>query len=248
MNLSVIIITKNAATHLRSCLESVQWANEIIILDSGSTDDTLLISRAYTPHVKTTVDWPGFGPQKNRALHYATQDWVLSIDADEIVTPDLQHAIQHAIQYPTANGYYLERHSFFCGQRIRFGDWGHDEVLRLFKRGSGYFDDAIVHECLHVKGACKKLKGALLHYTADSLEKAIDKMLWYARLGAQKKMHQGKSSSVTTALLHSVFAFFRGYFLKLGLLDGRAGLVLAILIAEGTYYRYLYMVYRQHYK
>jgi len=238
VKLSVIIITKNEAHIIRNCLESIKWANEIIVLDSGSTDDTVAICRKYTDQVFIT-DWPGFGIQKNRALAKATGDWVLSLDADEVLTPELQAEIKLVLQQPRADGYYLIRRSFFCGKLIRFGDWRNDKVLRLFKRESGQFDDSPIHEKLLINGKTLNLKALMLHYTAESLDEILDKTNRYSRLSAAKKREQGKKSSLSTAIFHGIFAFLRTYVIKGGFLDGKAGFILAVIIAEGTYYRYL---------
>jgi glycosyltransferase involved in cell wall biosynthesis len=236
--LSVTIITKNEAHAIRRCLESVKWADEIIVLDSGSSDNTVEICREYTDKVLVT-DWPGFGVQKNRALDCASHDWVLSLDADEVVSPELKQQILSVIQNPTANGYYLVRRSFFCGKLIRFGDWRNDKVLRLFKRELGRFDDAPVHESLLVEGKLGTLRAPLYHYTADSLDEVLDKANRYSSLSANKKREQGKRGGLFKALCHGLFAFIRTYIIKLGCLDGKAGFILAVVIAETTYYRYI---------
>jgi glycosyltransferase involved in cell wall biosynthesis len=238
--LSVTVITLNEASQIRQCLESVSFADEIIVLDSGSTDNTVEIAKEYTDKVFVT-DWPGFGMQKNRALAKATGEWVLSLDADEVVSEALQSEIQAILKNPKADGYYFKRHAFFCGKLIKFGDWRNDKVLRLFKRELGRFDDAPVHEKLTVNGPLKSLKSPLLHYTAQSLEEVLDKTNRYSSLGAAKKLANGGHGSLSGAILRSLFAFIRSYFIKFGFLDGRTGFVLAVLIAEGTYYRYLKM-------
>jgi len=240
--LSITMIVKNSEKHIRQSLESVKWANEIIILDSGSTDNTVAICREYTDKIFET-DWPGFGIQKNRALQKAICEWVLPLDADEVLSDELQQEIQQTIKNPDADGYYLNRRSFFCGKLIRFGDWGNDQILRLFKRGKGQFDNAPVHESLQVSGTIRHLKSPLWHHTADDLEIVITKNNRYSSLGAEKKLSQGKKSSLTSAIIHGLFAFLRSYIFKLGLLDGKRGFILAVLIAEATYYRYLKMLY-----
>src|SRR5690625_4755128 len=144
--LSVIIITKNEADNIADCLDSVAFADEWIVVDSGSTDDTCRIAREKGADVVSTSDWPGFGPQKNRALERASGQWVLSIDADERVTPELAAEIQAVLQQPRADGYYIARLSNFCGRWIRHSGWWPDYVLRLFRRESARFTDSLVHE------------------------------------------------------------------------------------------------------
>lgn len=237
--LSVILITKNEAHDLAECLKSVSWADEIIVCDSGSTDQTLEIARQFTHHVFST-DWPGFGPQKNRALAKASGDWVLSIDADERVTPELREEILTAIaSNEPATAYSIPRTSLYCGQLIRFGDWRDDRVVRLFQRSRAKFSQSLVHESLEVEGSIAKLKTPLLHHAFKDLAEVLAKIDQYSTLGAQLHHQKGRSGSLTSALTHAFWTFFRGYFLRLGFLDGKAGFQLAVSNAEGCYYRYL---------
>src|SRR5690554_5647688 len=148
MSLSVIIITKNEAHNIGDCLDSVAFADECIVVDSGSTDDTCAIARAKGARVVQTDDWPGFGPQKNRALDLATKTWVLSLDADERVTPELAREIQTSIHDSALDGYRIARLSNFCGRWIRHSGWWPDYVLRLIRRGKGRFTDSLVHESI----------------------------------------------------------------------------------------------------
>ncbi len=238
-SLSVIIITKNEAADIRACLESVAWAQEIIVVDSGSTDDTVTIAREFTPHVYHH-EWPGFGPQKNRALGYATNEWVLSLDADERVTPELRREIETVLGDRTASvAYDLPRLSNYCGRFMRHSGWYPDYVTRLFKRGAGRFTDDLVHERLQVEGAPKRLSGLILHYAFDNLEEVLRKVDQYSTAGAQKMLQQGKRATLTGAVLRGVWSFVRTYLLRGGFLDGREGFMLAVSNAEGTYYRYL---------
>lgn len=237
-SLSVIIITKNEALNIRDCIESVKWADEIIVVDSGSTDDTLAICREFTPHVYTH-DWPGFGIQKNRALDYARKDWVLSIDADERVTPELRIEIEAAMRDGKAQGYELPRLSSFCGRFMRHSGWYPDYVLRLFKRGSARFSDNLVHERLILNGKAERLKCLLLHYAFENLEEVLHKTNQYSTAGAQMQFQRGRDSSLTGAVLRGLWSFVRSYVLRAGFLDGREGFILAVSNAEGTYYRYL---------
>ena len=138
-SLSVIIITKNEAHDIRDCLNSVVWADEIIVLDSGSTDETLNIAKEFTPNVYLSNEWQGFGIQKNRALAYATKDWVLSLDADERVDGKLKEEIQKILKSPKFEVYFISRLSSFCGRFIHHSGWRPDYVARLFKRGSAQF-------------------------------------------------------------------------------------------------------------
>lgn len=235
--LSVVVITKNEANDIAQCLESVTWADEIIVLDSGSNDDTVSICQRYTDKVWIT-DWPGFGPQKQRALEKAKGDWVLSIDADERVTPGLRAEIERAIVQNQHEAYLLPRYSSYCGHYIKYGGWYPDYVLRLFQRKKSHFSPDIVHESVIVDGRIGKLTGFLLHNSYADLEEVVTKINSYSSLGAQKLFERGKKSSLSSAIFHALWKFIFMYFLKLGFLDGRRGLMLAISSAEGVYYKY----------
>jgi len=240
--LSVTLITHNESRHIAACLKSVAFADEWVVVDSGSTDGTREIAETMGARVVKTEDWPGFGVQKNRALDLARGRWVLSIDADERVSEALAARIQAAIKSEqAADGYELSRLSRFCGQWMRHGDWYPDRVLRLFRRERGRFTDDLVHERLRVQGRVERLAGDLLHDTMPSLADAIDKMNRYSTGRARDKVKAGGGGGLGAALGHGLWAFLRCYLLKRGFLDGRLGLVLAIYQAEGTYYRYLKM-------
>lgn len=239
MSLSVIIITLNEAHAIRACLESVAWADEIIVVDSGSTDDTLAICREFTPHVYHH-EWPGFGPQKNHALGHASREWVLSLDADERISPELRQEIQNAMVAPgNYSAFRMPRLSSFCGRFMRHSGWWPDYVTRLFKRGSARFSDDLVHERLIVDGATGTLKSPLLHDTYRDLEEVLDKVNSYSTAGARMLDQKQRKSGLSTAILHGLWAFVRTYFLRRGFLDGREGFMLAVSNAEGTYYRYI---------
>ena len=241
--LSVILITKNEAELVSQCLASVQWADEIVVLDSGSTDATVEICRRYTDKVFVT-DWPGFGPQKNRALDLATGDWVLSIDADEELTPELADEIRRTLAQPGPHpGYTLSRLSSYCGRFMHHSGWWPDPVLRLFRRGSGRFSDDRVHERVVLDGSVGALQATLLHHSYRSLEQVLSKVNHYSSEGALSLQARGRRASLSTAIGHGLWAFVRTYFFKRGFLDGREGFILAVSNAEGTYYRYLKLMY-----
>jgi len=236
--LSVIIITKNEALNIRECIESVKWADEIIVVDSGSTDDTVAICREFTTHVYSH-DWPGFGVQKNRALDYASKDWVLSLDADERVTPELRAEIEQSMRDGKVQGYEIPRLSSFCGRFMRHSGWYPDYVLRLFRRGSARFSDNLVHERLIIESKTERLHSLLLHYAFENLEEVMHKTNQYSTAGAQMQFQRGRKSSLSGAVLRGLWSFVRSYVLRLGFLDGREGFMLSVSNAEGTYYRYL---------
>jgi glycosyltransferase involved in cell wall biosynthesis len=237
IRLSVTIITKNEAHRIERCLRSVAFADERVVLDSGSTDDTVAIATRCGARVESTRDWPGFGPQKNRAVALARGQWVFSIDADEEANGELADSIRAAIAAPAFDGYWVRRVSTFCGRTIRFGDWRRDRVLRLFRKSAGRFSDDVVHERVVVAGQQGELQGWLAHESVESYEDGRQKMLRYARLGAARLRDRGKGG-LASALVHGGWTFVRGYLFRLGLLDGRYGLTIARLNAEGTYLRY----------
>lgn len=214
-------------------------------MDSGSTDETIAIAREYTAKIYD-VPWHGFGAQKNIALSKASSDWILSLDADEIVTEALREEILLSINSEAFDAYYLFRKSTYCNQVMHYGDWQNDKCLRLFKKGMGHFKEVPVHEELLVDGRKGVLKNYLIHHSILQLEDAIEKMNRYSTLGAQHKYQQGKKSNMRTAILRGLWTFFRGYFLKGGFLDGRKGFMLAFSNAESCYYRYLKMMLMDH--
>ena len=235
--LSVIIITKNESQHIARCLESVRFANEIIVLDSGSTDNTVELCKAYTDKVFVT-DWPGFGIQKQRALDKASGDWVLSIDADEQVSAELRVEIEKAIQNNQVDGFEIPRLSSYCGRNMKHGGWWPDYVLRLFKRKLGNFSPELVHERIYVTGKIAKLTQPLLHESFVDASEVLDKINAYSSLGAQRMYQLGKRTCLTEVIFKGLWTFIRTYFIKMAFLDGGHGLRLAISNAEGAYYRY----------
>lgn len=239
--LSVAIIACNEAHRIARCLRSVSFADQIVVLDSGSTDDTVAIACGLGADVEVTPDWPGFGPQKNRALARCRYRWVLSIDADEQVSDalaaEILRVLREAPAEATVAGYWLRRSSRYCGQVIRHGLWGNDRVLRLFERQRGRFTDARVHESLVCDGETRVLEGILVHDSVDSPEDARSKARRYAFLGAEALRARGRGGSLQGGV-HAGWSFVRGYLLRAGFLDGRFGLTLARLNAAGTFWKY----------
>lgn len=238
LGLSVIVITKNEASRIGDCLASVQFADEIIVLDGFSTDATADIARAHGAQVHQAADWPGFGPQKNRVLALATQPWVLSIDADERVTPELQAEIVQTLAHPSYDGYQIARLSEFCGKKIRHSGWWPDYVVRLFRRELGTFDNVPVHEQVVVQGRVGKLKSWFLHFPFDDLEALVTKINRYSSDAAQMMALKGRRVGVFGLITHSAWTFIRIYLLRRGFLDGRHGFVLAVTAASGSFLRY----------
>ncbi len=239
MRVSAIIITKNAGTMIRRCIDSVAWADETIVVDSGSTDNTAEICREMGVNFSVTSDFPGFGPQKNRALDLATGDWVVSIDADEWITPVLRDEMRAAMANPAAAAYAVPRRSSFCGRYMKHSGWWPDHVIRLFRRDAARFSDDRAHERLLVEGVTRKLKQPLMHEAISNMDQMLGKMNLYSTASARMLHERGRQASLATAVFHGSWAFFRTYVLRLGFLDGREGFILAVANAEGSYYRYV---------
>ena len=239
--ISAIVITRNEAHNIEACLQSLQpWVDEIVIVDSQSTDDTVAIAQRFGAKVSQPADWPGFGPQKNRALNLATCEWVFSIDADERVTPELAQEIQTVLSRANeALAYEVPRLSSYCGKFIHHSGWQPDYVLRLFQRGFARFSDDLVHERVMPQHRVVQLKNHLLHYSYLSFTQVLSKVDAYSSASAQQAYARGKRSSVAGALGHGLWAFFRTYVIRRGFLDGAHGLALAISNAETSYYKYL---------
>ena len=245
--LSAIVITRNEAHNLHDCLQSMQGlVDEIVVVDSQSTDNTVAIAQQHGAKVTQPPDWPGFGPQKNRALDLATCDWVLSLDADERVTPALAAEIQQVLQASKTDvAYKLPRLSSYCGQFIHHAGWQPDYVLRLFKRGSARFSDDLVHERVLTQQPVQALQNHLLHYSYLDFSQVLSKVDAYSTASAQQAYARGKRASVAGALGHGMWAFFRTYVIRRGFLDGAHGLALSISNAETSYYKYLKLWYMQ---
>ncbi len=247
-SIAVVIIARNEAARIGRCIESVRWADEVIVLDGASTDSTVAIARAAGARVEIAGDWLGFGAQKNRALALAGSDWILSLDADEWVDADLARAIQAVVADAGSLAVWrMPRRSRYCGQIMRHSGWWPDHVTRLWRRGAARFSDDLVHERVVLDAdasAPATLAVPLDHESFTGFEQVIDKMNRYSTDGAQMMHARGVRGSVLKALGHGAWTFVRTYLLRLGFLDGRYGLLLAISNAEGSYYRYLKLMQR----
>jgi len=222
--LSLIVITKNEEASIGRCLRSAAFADEMVVVDNGSTDKTVEIARAFGARVIEAPDWPGFGPQKNRALDAATGDWVLSLDADEWVEPSLAGEIRAVLVCSdAADGYKIPRSSRFCGRVVRHCGWSPDYVLRLFRRERGRFSDDKVHEHVDVEGRIVRLKNPIEHDSITDFVDAEDKIERYAAAAATALKAKGKTASPLKARVRGLGAFLRTYIWRLGFLDGKTG-------------------------
>jgi glycosyltransferase involved in cell wall biosynthesis len=238
MGISVTVICLNEAAEIGPCLDSVRWADEIVVCDSGSTDGTREICRAYTDKVYADP-WRGFSAHKNLAVDRATKEWVLSLDADERVTPELADEIQQTIRCASPlDGYTIPRRNYFLGQWIRHGGWYPDRTLRLFRRGKGRFLPRAVHEAVRVEGAVGELRAPLEHYTYRSMSAYLQRMDRYSTLAAAEMHAEGRRASVADLSLRPLVTFLRMLIWQQGFRDGTGGLVLAGLYAAQALAKY----------
>ena len=240
--LSVAMIVKNEAHHLAQCLDTVTaWVDEIVILDSGSTDATQQIAEQYGAKFYQNTDWPGFGKQRQLAQQYVTSDYVLWLDADERVTPELRQSIQSAIAQDAPNtAYKIPRLSEIFGHKIRHSGWYPDYVIRLYRKDFARYGDQLVHEKVELPANAniQKLQGDLLHYTYQNIHHYLVKSAGYAKAWADQREKAGKKATLWQGISHAVGCFVKMYVIRLGFLDGKAGLLLAILSAHSTFVKY----------
>lgn len=238
--ITAVLIAKNAAKELPACLDSVAWVDEIVLLDSGSEDETTTIAKSYGAEVYVNDDWPGFGPQRQRAQSYASNDWVFMIDVDERVTPELRASIEALLVAPDANKVYcFDRVTDFFGRFIRTSGWYPDWVERLYHKDRFSYDDAQVHERVVCKPAHKvKLKGELLHYTTGSYGDFMSKSLRYSQDWSQERFERGKRTTLGGVFVRSLGTFLIKFILRRGFMDGRHGFLLAGVSAVYTFHKY----------
>jgi glycosyltransferase involved in cell wall biosynthesis len=222
--MSLIMITRNAGAQLRAALESASFADEMVIVDSGSDDDTVKIAASFGA-VVVHQSWLGYGPQKQFAVGRATHDWVLCLDADERVTPELARAIRSALEHPRSAAYRMARRNRFLGRWLAHGEGYPDWSVRLFDRRRARWSDDAVHERVVCDGAVATLEGDLLHESAESLETYLEKQNRYTTLQAERMLRQGRRPSVALLLGSPLVRFVKFYVVRLGFLDGVAGLV-----------------------
>jgi glycosyltransferase involved in cell wall biosynthesis len=234
---SAVVITWNEEDRLRRCLESVAWADEVVVVDAGSRDKTLEIAREFTDRI-VVHPWPGFAAQKNFAVAQATGDWILSIDADEEVSPELRRELEGILRRDgTAAGYSVPRRNIFWGQWVRHGGLYPDWQLRLFRRGRGRFVDRAVHESVEVDGAVVRLRGALVHRSYRDITEFLDRANRYSSLAADDLLRRGRPVGAAQLALRPLGRFLSMYVFRGGFLDGWRGLLLAMLYAYYVFIR-----------
>jgi glycosyltransferase involved in cell wall biosynthesis len=231
LTLSVALITKNEEANLARTLESVRWADEVVVVDCGSTDGTEEIARRFSAKF-FREEWRGFGAQKNAAIAHCSGDWVLSLDADEVVSAELAAEIQALLHgSPRLDAFFMPRKNLFLGRWIRRGGYYPDRKLRLIRRGAAHFEESAVHETMQCGGAAGELRGDLIHHAYPTLDGYIEHMNRYSTLGAEQVAERGKVSHSLAAFWWNVYVnpvatFQYNYFLRGGFLDGREGLLL----------------------
>lgn len=229
MNLTVTVITRNEAANLAAALESVSWAGEIIVVDSHSTDDTVAIARRMATRVEVR-DWPGYSAQKNFAAELASHDWILSLDADERITPALASEIRKLLSTtPSANGYRIPRVAWYLGRWIRSTDWYPDYQLRLYNRRAGRWNERRVHESVAIDGPVGVLQHEIQHYPYRDISHHLQTIDRYTTLAAEEWRAAGRRPSAWRTFFYPRFAFLRNYVLKRGFRDGGAGLIVSLL-------------------
>lgn len=241
--LTVIVITKNEEANIGRCLESVSFADEIVVLDSGSTDNTVAIAKQYTENVFST-DWQGYGIQKQRALAKATGDWVLNLDADESLNVQLQEEIKQAVSDNVADAYRVPIQMYFYNQPLTYSS-GPQRHIRLFKRVNARYSNDIVHEkiILSPESRIGRIKHSICHHSFKDLSHALYKLNKYSSYSAKIRLNSKKKPSFYMALLSTSWMFLRCYILQRGFLDGKAGFLFAAYNAQGTFYRGMKQLY-----
>ena len=228
--LSVVIIAKNEEKFIGDAIKSAEFADEVLLLDSGSTDGTRKIAKKLGVRVENQA-WLGFGPQKNSAVDLATNDWVFVLDSDERIPPKLCSEIITTLKNPSFDGYFVGRLNNFFGKDIKTCGLYPDYSVRLFNRNKGRFNDVPLHEIVEIEGKVSKLKNHMIHLAYSNVDEFIEKQRYYAELSNKKK-------NIVKAVVSPCWKFFKIYFIKLGFLDGWHGFIIAKVYAKFTFWKY----------
>ncbi len=243
--LSVVVITRNEAADIRAALESVHWADELVVVDSGSTDDTVRIARELADRV-TAHAWAGYGAQKNHAAGLAAHDWILSLDADERVSPGLAREIRALLRAePAARGYRVPRVTRYLGRWIRSTDWYPDLQLRLYDRRAARWNDRLVHESVAVDGPVGRLQGDLEHYAYRDVSHHLRTIDRYTTLAARQMHREGRRAGWSDLAVRPAAAFLRNYVARRGARDGAHGLIVSSLNASYVFLKFVKLWERQ---
>ncbi len=236
--LSVAIITKDEAKNISACLESVRFADQIVVVDSGSTDDTVNIASSFGCEV-FVEKWRGFGPQKQSAIDRCKNRWILVLDADERIAPETALVIGDIVSQDNNDiaGYSFPRNNWFQGRRLKH-IWGGDRIIRLFLKERGRMTAAAVHESVEIDGTVKALDVPIEHFTESDLSRILIKINHYSTLGAWEAFREGRRATVWSASCRAALAFIQSYFLKLGVLDGTQGFTISVTDAVNKFFKY----------
>lgn len=232
--LSAVLIVKNEEANIGRCLQSITFADEIIVLDTGSTDQTVNIAKTLGAKVFHLDKWEGFGKAKHRAVELASNDWILSLDADETISPDLKSEVLEILKDPKFDIYSIKRKSFYLGRIINHSGWDNDYPKRLFDRKKAQFNDKAVHESVVSNGNLGKIENHIFHYTYPTIDSHIKKILFYSDLSSEQK----KKANLMLSVLRGALKLIKMYVIQKGFLDGREGFVLAVLSSFGTVIKY----------
>jgi glycosyltransferase involved in cell wall biosynthesis len=237
--LTVTVITHNEGPHIAEALESVAWADEIVVVDSGSTDGTVATARRYATRVEQH-EWTGYGTQKNYAAELASHDWILSVDADERVAPPLADEIRALLrQEPKAAGYEISRVSHYLGRWIRSTDWYPDFHVRLYDRRRARWSEDSVHESIQIPGRVERLRGELQHYPYRDVSEHLAKIDRYTTLVARQWAAAGRRTAAWEAVVYPRLAFLRNFILRRGFMDGHTGLIISLLNSYYVFLKYV---------
>lgn len=237
--ISAVLIAYNEAHRIEECLASLLWADEIVVIDSGSSDDTQAIARKYTDQVYD-IPWRGFGPQKQAAVDHASHDMIFNIDCDERVGVELAEEILSLLKAEEiAAGYSVPRRTFVGCKEIRHCGWYPDRTVRLFDRTRARYSDDLVHERVVVSGTVAECRGHLLHYSFSGIDDMLKKMRRYTDIAARQLYRKGRRCRLTDLTFRPLFAFFKTFFLRSGFLDGVAGLTVAASNAMSVFVKYV---------
>ena len=228
--LSVVIIAKNEEKFIKDAILSAKFADEVLVLDSGSIDNTCYIAKELGARIENQ-DWLGFGRQKNKAIELAINDWVFVLDSDERITTELQSEILTTLENPSFDGFFVARLNRFFGKNIKTCGLYPDYSIRLFNKQKGRFNDVEVHESVQIKGDTSTLKNHMIHLAYDTIDEFIAKQKKYSKLLNKKK-------NIIKALISPSWIFIKIYFIKLGFLDGWHGFVIAKIYAQYTFWKY----------
>ncbi len=244
-SVTITIVTLNEERTLSLAISSVAWAKEVIVVDSGSSDKTVEIAQNLGARVVQNP-WPGYGQQKNFAQSLATYDWVLNIDADEVVSPALAQEIQSVLlqiekQELDAAGFYFPRKTFYLGKWIQYGGWYPNHLVRLANRRFSKWTEPYVHERLQINGTVRGLTHPLHHYAFSSIQDQVLTNLRFSQLGSQDLKQKGQQPSISLLIFKPIGKFIETYFLKRGFLDGLAGFIISINAAHSMFLKYAYL-------